>query len=98
MRINGRVQRLRKMTRDLADIPRKKTEEITAMMRTAMKALDIQGYLTADLRMDDRERVTVIEVNANPGLWSGSRLWTNPSFEVTLKKIVAAAFRRTMEE
>jgi D-alanine-D-alanine ligase-like ATP-grasp enzyme len=94
IRINGRVQRLRQVTRDLADLPRRKTEEITAMVRTAMKVLDIQGYSTIDLRMDDQERVSVIEVNSNPGLWSGSRLWTNPSFEVTLKKIVAAAFRR----
>jgi len=94
IRINGRVQRLRQVTRDLADLPRRKTEELAAMARTAMKALDIRGYSTFDLRMDDRERVTVIEVNANPGLWSGSRLWTNPSFEATIKKIVAAALRR----
>jgi len=94
MRINGRLKRLRKVSRDLADIPRRKAEEIADIARTAMKALDIAGYTTMDLRMDDQGRVSVIEANANPGLWSGSKLWTNPSFASTMKKIVASALRR----
>src|SRR5262249_52019421 len=42
--------------------------EIAALARRTAAVLDLRGYAKVDLRLDDRERVVIIEANANPGL------------------------------
>ncbi len=93
MRTNSRIQAARKMTRSQAVLPPKKVGELTAIAKKAMAALDIRGYTTLDVRMDKEGRFKVLEANANPGLWSESRLWNAPSFDLTIKRIVQAALR-----
>ena len=63
---------------------------------TTANLLPLRGYAKIDLRMDHEERITVIEANANPALWSGE-IWRRPSFETNLKWIIEAALRRARE-
>jgi D-alanine-D-alanine ligase len=95
IRINPRVRRAHHVTRGLAELSRRKIAELAAIARTAMTVLDVRGYATVDVRIDESERVTVIEVNPNPGLWSGSAIWSNPSFELNIRRIVNSGLRRT---
>jgi D-alanine-D-alanine ligase-like ATP-grasp enzyme len=93
IRINQRVRQARRVTRGLAALSRREAAELTTVARAALSALDVKGYSTLDVRVDQTGRLVVIEVNANPGLWSGSAIWGNPSFESNLRKIVNAALR-----
>jgi D-alanine-D-alanine ligase len=94
MRINSRIQAARKMTRSQAVLPLKKVGELADIAKKAMAALDIRGYTTLDVRMNDAGQFKVLEANANPGLWSESRLWNNPSFDLTIRRIVQAGLHR----
>jgi D-alanine-D-alanine ligase len=94
MRINSRIQAARKMTRSQAVLPLRKVGELADIAKKAMAALDIRGYTTLDVRMNNEGQFKVLEANANPGLWSESRLWNNPSFDLTIKRIVQAALHR----
>jgi hypothetical protein len=38
-------------------------------------------------------QVSVLEVDSNPGLWSGGSIWSNPNFDRNIKRIVDAARR-----
>ncbi|HWT04269.1 MAG TPA: hypothetical protein VN224_00800 [Xanthomonadales bacterium] len=93
VRTDRRVRLLRRVTRDIIDLPRRELLELTAIVRTATRALDVRGYATVDLRVDERGRMSVLEVNANPGLWSGSPIWSTPAFDANIRRIVAAALR-----
>jgi D-alanine-D-alanine ligase len=94
IRNNPRVRRSNQVTRKLITLPRRKAEELAAIARVSMNTLDVTGYATVDVRVDTMERVTVLEVNANPGLWSGSAIWSKPSFEINIKEVVEAALRK----
>ena len=90
---NLRVRRARRVSRALAILSRRDRHLLAETAQAAMAALDIRGYATMDARMDDMGRVSVLEVNSNPGLWSGSSIWSNPSFDRNIKRIVDAARR-----
>jgi D-alanine-D-alanine ligase len=67
--------------------------EITSIGRTACDAIGLRGYASIDVRIDRLGRVTVLEVNANPGLTSDSPVWAVRGFDRTLRQIVDAALR-----
>jgi hypothetical protein len=90
---NPRVRRARRVSRALAVLSRRDRRVLAETARVAMAALDVRGYATMDVRMDDMGRVSVLEVNSNPGLWSGSSIWSRPSFGRNIKRIVEAARR-----
>ena len=94
IRLNRKVRQARQVTRRLAPLSDQEFRKLAAVARRAVKALDIRGYATVDVRMDEQQRVTVLEVNANPGLWSGSAIWSNPSFEVNIRRILNLSLRR----
>jgi D-alanine-D-alanine ligase len=97
IRNNPRVRRARNVTRSLASISRSTSAKIADIARRSMKVLDVRGYATVDIRVDDLGRATVLEVNANPGLWSGGAIWSTPSFDFNIRRIVRAALRRARE-
>ena len=65
-----------------------------AIGRTACTTLGLRGYASLDVRIDSFGRVTVLEVNANPGLSSDSPVWGVRGFDRTLRQIVDAALRK----
>jgi D-alanine-D-alanine ligase len=73
--------------------PRALRDQITAIARTALPKLGLRGYASMDLRLDQFDRVTVLEVNANPGVSWDSPTWNQPSFDRNIQRIVAAALR-----
>jgi D-alanine-D-alanine ligase len=77
-----------------AVLSRRKAAGMAEIARAAADVLGLRGYAKLDLRMDDQERIVVIEANANPGLWSESDIWRRPSFETNLKRIIKSALRR----
>jgi D-alanine-D-alanine ligase len=91
---NHTVRQARDVSRRRAVLSRRKSDELTAIARNATTAIDVRGYATVDVRVDLLGRVTVLEVNANPGLWSGSSIWGKPNFDSNIRKIVDAALRR----
>jgi D-alanine-D-alanine ligase len=77
----------------VSQIPRTLAAQITAIARTALPKLGLCGYASMDLRLDQFDRVTVLEVNANPGVSSDSPTWNRPSFDRNVQRIVEAALR-----
>lgn len=88
---NRRYRRSRGVYRRLARLSRQTSGRLVAIVQEAVQILGVRGYATADVRMDDLERVTLLEVNANPGLWSGSSIWSNPDFDTNIERIVDSA-------
>jgi len=74
-------------------VPRTLADQITAIARTALPKIGVRGYGSMDLRQDQFERITVLEVNANPGVSDDSPTWNNPSFDRNIQRIVEAALR-----
>ena len=74
-------------------LPTNLRKEITAIGRTACDALGVRGYASLDVRIDQFGRITVLELNANPGLSSDSPVWGVRGFGLTLRQIVDAALR-----
>jgi D-alanine-D-alanine ligase-like ATP-grasp enzyme len=68
--------------------------QLAGVAQRAAAALGVDGYATVDIRVDRDGRAKVIEVNANPGLWSGSSIWSRPSFRANIRNIVEAARRK----
>lgn len=56
------------MRRIPAPVSRRTAASIRAMALQAWRALDCRDFIRIDLRMDARERVTILEVNANPDI------------------------------
>ena len=96
LRSSLRVQRAKKVNRTKVPRDDKLYAEFAVIGRRAMAALDLRGYATMDLRYR-QERLTVIEVNSNPGIWPGGSTWGHPSFELTLRRIVNAAIRKARD-
>jgi D-alanine-D-alanine ligase len=88
-------RRFRVLYRPPSIAPGKLREMSDIAIRVA-RLLQLRGYAKIDLRMDDEERITVVEANANPGLWNGE-IWRRPSFEVSLQRIMHAALRKSRE-
>ncbi len=93
IRLNRKVRQARHVTRDLVPLSHRESRELAAVGSSAVRALDVRGYATVDVRMDDQQRLIVLEVNANPGLWSGSAIWSNPSFEANIRRILTSPLR-----
>jgi D-alanine-D-alanine ligase len=97
VRVEGKPRRVHRVTFRAPKLPPKQMAELARIACAAAEVLGIRGYAKVDLRMDDQQRIAVIEVNANPGLLSTSVLWHAPTFQDSLKQIIAAAFRRARE-
>lgn len=54
-----------------ADLSPAKTQEIEHLARRIYRALGLSGYARIDLRLDDQERVWILEANPNPDLCFG---------------------------
>jgi len=67
--------------------------QMTAIAQTAFDTLGLRGYASLDLRLDSLDRLTVLEVNANPGLSSDSTVWAARGFDRNIRDIVDAALR-----
>ncbi len=97
VRIKGKTRRVHRISLRCPSLSRRKMTEMAEIARTAANVLELRGYAKLDLRMDDQERIRVIEANANPGIWSKSPLWCRPSFEANLRQILDSALRRARE-
>jgi D-alanine-D-alanine ligase len=97
IRSKGKSWRVHPVSFRLAKLPQRKMSEIAEATCAAANVLDLRGYAKVDLRMDDEQRITVIEANANPGLLSTSVFWRHPSFEANLTRIMDAAVKRSRE-
>jgi D-alanine-D-alanine ligase len=78
---------------DAAKLPAALAERIDRVARRAFRALDLNGYARIDLRMDDQDRMFVLEANPNPNLAYGedfaeSGEKANVSYERLLERIV----------
>lgn len=93
IRINLRVRRARKVTRGIVALTPRMTRSLRAIVRDSMRVLGLTGYATIDIRIDREERLNVLEVNANPGLWAGGSVWSRPSFDTNIRRVVEAAVR-----
>ena len=67
---------------------------LSGLAVNALNAMDIQGPATLDLRMMENGTLVLIEVNANPGLTPKSDIWSSPSFDENILRIVAEALSR----
>ena len=71
--------------------------KMAKIARAAVNVLGVRGYAKVDMRMDDEENITVIEVNPNPGLLSTSEIWRRPNFGTNLQRIINSALRRSRQ-
>jgi D-alanine-D-alanine ligase len=76
-----------------SQLPANLRNEIIAIAQKAFDILGIRGYASLDLRVDELGRVTVLEVNANPGISSDSPIWSSRGFDRIVRLIVEAALR-----
>jgi D-alanine-D-alanine ligase len=76
-----------------SQLPASLRSELIAIAQTSFDILGIRGYASLDLRVDELGRVTVLEVNANPGISSDSPLWSSRGFDRNVRLIVEAALR-----
>lgn len=90
-RIEGSKHRI-KMLRPSTQ-PATLRNEIIAIAHTAFDTLGVRGYASLDVRLDELDRVTVLEVNANPGISSDSPIWATGGFNKLVRHIVDAALR-----
>ncbi len=91
VRCNPRVRRASGAQTMPARLTRKIKDEIHSIANKAMRILNLRGYATLDLRLDESERCIIIEVNANPGLSTQFITWRKPSFTENIRQIVQAA-------
>jgi len=94
IRMNPRVRTAQRVTRERVKMTRQMTDDLQRMIRDSMRILGVTGYATMDVRVDAEDRVFVLELNANPGLWAGGALWTRPTFDTNIRRIVESALRR----
>jgi D-alanine-D-alanine ligase len=93
IRINPRVRQAQRVTRDRVNMKRQLTLELQRLIRASMRILGVTGYATMDVRVDAEERIYVLELNSNPGLWAGGVLWSRPAFDANIRRIVESALR-----
>jgi len=93
IRSNPRVRRARNVTRDVVRLPAPMVRSLGTIIVDSFRALGVTGYATVDLRIDAEERLYVLEVNANPGLWMYGIVWGRPSFDANIRRVVDAALR-----
>ena len=74
------------------------TDQIQRMAKRAYRALDLNGYARIDVRVDDRDRIHVLEANPNPNLAYGedfaeSGEVSGISYERLLDRIITLGLR-----
>jgi D-alanine-D-alanine ligase len=94
IRVNPRVREAQGVESIVPSLPRALLAELRAIADTSCRVLDMRGYASLDVRIDDRGRCVVLEVNANPGLSTRSRIWGRPSLAANIRTIVEAALPR----
>jgi D-alanine-D-alanine ligase len=94
IRGNARVRRARNVGRDAAQLTRGTMGSLVTIARRSVRALGVSGYATIDLRVDSEERLHVLELNANPGLWMHGLVWSRPGFDANIRRVVEVALRR----
>jgi D-alanine-D-alanine ligase len=85
---NQRVHIMRR-----SQLPAALRADIIALAQKAFDTIGIRGYASLDLRLDELGRLTVLEVNANPGISSDSPVWSASGFDRIVQMIVEAALR-----
>jgi D-alanine-D-alanine ligase len=95
-KVNGKDRRAYRVRCRRASLTARKSRELTNTAVDVARLLQLRGYAKIDFRMDDDERITVIEANPNPALWNGE-IWQRPSFELNLQRIMRAALRKADE-
>jgi D-alanine-D-alanine ligase len=93
IRSNPRVRTAQQVTRARIKMTPQMTRELQQMIRDSMRILGVTGYATMDVRVDAEERIYVLELNSNPGLWAGGALWGRPTFDTNIRRIVESALR-----
>lgn len=93
IRINPRVRTAQQVTRARVKMTRQMTRELQRLIRDSMRILGVTGYSTMDVRVDAEGRMFVLELNSNPGLWAGGALWSRPTFDANIRRIVQSALR-----
>jgi D-alanine-D-alanine ligase len=92
-RIEGDHKNQKLRTLRPSQMPVKLRNEIIAIAQKSFETLGIRGYASLDVRVDELGRVTVLEVNANPGISSDSTVWAARGFDRIVRLIVEAALR-----
>jgi D-alanine-D-alanine ligase len=74
------------------------TDRIQRIAKRAYRALDLNGYARIDVRLDDQDRVHVLEANPNPNLAYGedfaeSAEVSGISYERLLDRIITLGLR-----
>lgn len=93
IRSNLRVRRARRVRRGIVTLTAKTARTLRSIVRESMHVLGLAGYATIDVRIDTEQRLNVLEINANPGLWAGGSVWSHPSFDTNIRRVVEAAIR-----
>jgi D-alanine-D-alanine ligase-like ATP-grasp enzyme len=76
-----------------SQLPAALRNEIIAIAQKSFDTIGIRGYGSLDMRLDDLGRITVLEVNANPGISDDSPIWSARGFDRIVRLIVEAALR-----
>jgi D-alanine-D-alanine ligase len=92
-RIEGSHKNQRVHVMRPSQLPSELRANIIALAQKAFDTLGIRGYASLDLRLDELGRLTVLEVNANPGISSDSPVWAARGFDRIVRMIVEAALR-----
>ncbi|HEX7193014.1 MAG TPA: hypothetical protein VF381_15700 [Thermoanaerobaculia bacterium] len=95
IRSNPRVRQAQQVTCGRVKMTRQMTRDLRRLIRDSMRILGVTGYATMDVRVDSQERMYVLELNANPGLWAGGALWNRPTFDANIRRVVQSALRRS---
>jgi D-alanine-D-alanine ligase len=95
IRANPRVRQAQRVTRERVAMTRRMTRELERLIRDSMRILGVTGYATIDVRVDSEGRIFVLELNANPGLWAGGVLWSRPTFDANIRRVVDSALRHS---
>jgi D-alanine-D-alanine ligase len=86
------------ITTDRAKLDPGLVDRVRRVAKRAYRALDLNGYARIDLRIDDEERIYVLEANPNPNMaygedFSESAEASGISYERLLERIIALGRR-----
>jgi D-alanine-D-alanine ligase len=83
---------------DRARVDPATVERMQRMAKRAYRALDLSGYARVDIRMDEEERIYVLEANPNPNMAYGEDFSESAeahgiSYERLLDRLIALGLR-----
>lgn len=94
---NGKRHRFYEMALRPALLSEQLREKVTTVAQRAANVLGVRGYTKVDMRIDDEDNITVLEVNPNPAIQSPSVFWPRRKFEQNLMQIINSAIRKARE-